>query len=53
MGLSQLHLTVRGGTGLEKFYGRLGWREVKRWPRALRLDDGDDRDEVLMVLDPL
>lgn len=53
MGLSQLRLAVRDGMGLAEFYGRLGWREVGRWPRALRLADGDDRDEVLMVLDPL
>src|SRR5262245_25138667 len=52
MGMSQLHLAVRGGMGLEKFYRRLGWREIGRWPNALRLADGNDRDEVLMVLDP-
>jgi len=53
MGLSQLHLAVRGGMGLEAFYARLGWREIGRWPGALRLAKDDDRDEVLMVLDPL
>ncbi len=53
MGLEQLHLAVRGGMGLETFYGRLGWREVGRWPGALRLRPGDDRDEVLMLLAPL
>ncbi|MEU7703119.1 GNAT family N-acetyltransferase [Streptomyces sp. NPDC039028] len=53
MGLEQLRLAARGGAGLETFYGRLGWREVGRWPGALRLGPGDDRDEVLMVLDPL
>ncbi len=53
LGLSQLHLAVRGGMGLAAFYRRLGWREVGRWPNALRLADGDDRDEVLMILDPL
>ena len=53
MGLRQLRLAVRGGLGLEGFYERLGWREVGRWPRALRLADGDERDEVLMLLDPL
>ncbi|MEK9519301.1 GNAT family N-acetyltransferase [Streptomyces sp. NPDC087908] len=53
MGLEQLRLAARGGAGLETFYGRLGWREVGRWPGALRLAPGDDRDEVLMVLDPL
>ncbi|WP_043267366.1 GNAT family N-acetyltransferase [Streptomyces sp. CT34] len=53
MRLEQLHLAARGGVGLEAFYGRLGWKEVGRWPGALRLADGDDRDEVLMHLDPL
>lgn len=52
LGLSQLHLAVRSGMGLEGFYQRLGWREVGRWPNALRFPDGD-RDEVLMVLDAL
>lgn len=53
MGLEQLHLAARGGTGLEDFYGRLGWREVGRWPGALRFGPGDDRDEILMILAPL
>ncbi|MFE5941180.1 GNAT family N-acetyltransferase [Streptomyces sp. NPDC056480] len=53
MGLEQLRLAARGGVGLETFYGRLGWREVGRWPGALRLAPGDDRDEILMVLAPL
>ncbi|WP_274912119.1 GNAT family N-acetyltransferase [Streptomyces sp. WZ-12] len=53
MGLEQLHLAARGGVGLEGFYGRLGWKEIGRWPGALRLATGDDRDEVLMVLSPL
>lgn len=53
MGLEQLHLAVRGGTGLERFYARLGWEVVGRWPRALRVSPGNDRDEVLMILAPL
>ncbi|MEU4266708.1 GNAT family N-acetyltransferase [Streptomyces sp. NPDC026092] len=52
-GLEQLRLAARGGEGLEEFYGRLGWREVGRWPGALRFGPDDTRDEVLMVLDPL
>ncbi|MEU6424424.1 GNAT family N-acetyltransferase [Microbispora sp. NPDC046973] len=51
MALEQLHLAARGGVGLEDFYGRLGWKEIGRWPGALRLAPGDDRDEVLMVLE--
>ncbi|MEU5952024.1 GNAT family N-acetyltransferase [Streptomyces sp. NPDC047525] len=53
MGLEQLRLAARGGVGLEDFYGRLGWKEVGRWPGALRLAAGDDRDEALMILAPL
>ncbi len=53
MGLEQLYLAARGGVGLEDFYGRLGWRETGRRPGALRLAPGDDRDEILMVLQPL
>lgn len=53
MGLEQLRLAARGGVGLEDFYGCLGWRETGRWPGALRLAPGDDRDEVLMTLAPL
>lgn len=53
MGLEQLRLAVRGDVGLEDFYGRLGWREVGRWPAALRLAPDDDRDEILMILAPL
>lgn len=53
MGLEQLHLAARAGAGLEDFYGRLGWKEIGRWPRALRLGPDDDRDEILMLLDPL
>ncbi|MFF8566328.1 GNAT family N-acetyltransferase [Streptomyces albidoflavus] len=53
MGLEQLHLAARGGEGLEKFYGRLGWQESGRRPGVLRFGPGDDRDEVLMHLAPL
>jgi hypothetical protein len=53
IGLEQLHLAVWGGMGLERFYARLGWREIGRWPGALRLAPDDHRDEVLMILAPL
>lgn len=39
-------LTVRGGTGTEAFYLAEGYRVVGRLPGALRLTDGDDRDEL-------
>jgi GNAT superfamily N-acetyltransferase len=53
MGLEQLRLAFRGGTGLEHFYTRLGWEVTGRWPAALRFGPGDDRDEILMTLRPL
>jgi GNAT superfamily N-acetyltransferase len=53
MGLEQLHLAARSGVGLEDFYSGLGWTEIGRWPGALRLAPGDDRDEILMILKPL
>lgn len=46
MGLEQLRLAVRGGTGLEHFYARLGSTVTGRWPGALRLAPGDDRDDI-------
>lgn len=51
IGLDALHLTVRGGTGTERFYAARGYREVGRLPNALRLGPGDDRDEIHMWLD--
>ncbi|MEV4197516.1 GNAT family N-acetyltransferase [Micromonospora globbae] len=51
MGLSALHVTLRDGLGLDRFYRRLGYREIGRLPGALRVAPGDDRDEVLMWLD--
>src|SRR5262249_2223171 len=49
--LEQLRLEARGGEGPEDFYSRLGWKEIGRWPGALRFPD-EDRDEVLMLLAP-
>ncbi|MFF7880888.1 GNAT family N-acetyltransferase [Streptomyces sp. NPDC020794] len=50
MGLERLGLTARSGLGLEDFYRGLGWVEVGRWPGALRVAPGDDRDEIMMSL---
>lgn len=44
-----LSLTVRGGTGTESFYQRLGYQEVGRVPGAIRVGPGDDRDEILLI----
>ncbi|WP_410820550.1 GNAT family N-acetyltransferase [Micromonospora sp. 050-3] len=51
LGHEALHVTVRGGLGLDTFYGRLGYREIGRLPGALRVAPDDDRDEILMWLD--
>ncbi|CCG05644.1 GNAT family N-acetyltransferase [Blastococcus saxobsidens] len=44
-----LHLTARGGTGLDAFYRGLGYQEVGRLPGAIRVAPGDDRDEIVMA----
>ncbi|MFI9720253.1 GNAT family N-acetyltransferase [Streptomyces sp. NPDC052396] len=48
LGLEALRLEVRGGTGIEHFYARTGFKEVGRVPDGLRLAPGDDRDDILM-----
>ncbi|MFG2820753.1 GNAT family N-acetyltransferase [Kitasatospora sp. NPDC048365] len=50
-GLAGLRLTLRGGHGLEKFYGRSGYTEAGRVPGAIRVAPGDERDDVTMWLD--
>lgn len=49
LGLEALHLTVRGGTGTERFYERHGYAVVGTIPRALRVAPGDDRDQLYLV----
>lgn len=49
IGMEALHLTVRGATGTERFYERLGYTVVGRIPLALRVQPGDDRDQIYMV----
>lgn len=49
LGLEHLQLTVRDGHGLEGFYRRLGYVAVGRHPGAIRVQPGDDRDEIMMV----
>ncbi len=51
LGLEQLQLTVRDGSSLEDFYGKLGYRVVGRHPRAVRVADDDYRDELMLVSD--
>jgi GNAT superfamily N-acetyltransferase len=49
LGLEQLQLSVRGGSGVEGFYARFGYSVIGRHPGAIRVADGDDRDEIMMV----
>lgn len=41
-----VHLTARGGTGVDAFYRGLGYVERGRLPGAIRVAPGDDRDEI-------
>jgi predicted N-acetyltransferase YhbS len=49
LGLEHLHLSVRGGEGLEPFYERFGYRVVGTHPGAVRLSPTDTRDELFLV----
>ena len=49
-GVELLHLTCRGGLGLEHFYSKCGYTEVGRIPRMLRVAADDYRDEIHMAL---
>ncbi|WP_055483101.1 GNAT family N-acetyltransferase [Sphaerimonospora mesophila] len=49
LGLDALQLTCRGGTGVDAFYASVGYREVGRVPRSIRVAPGDDRDEIYML----
>lgn len=49
-GVELLHLTCRGGLGLEGFYAKCGYTEVGRIPRMLRVAGDDYRDEIHMAL---
>ena len=48
LGTEHLILSVRGGTGTERFYERFGYEQIGRHPAAIRLGPGDDRDELLL-----
>lgn len=49
LGLEQLHLTVRGGTGTEGLYTSRGFRLMARLPDVIRLAPDDTREELYMV----
>ncbi|MFE6775265.1 GNAT family N-acetyltransferase [Streptomyces sp. NPDC057702] len=48
LGLDALRLEVRGGTGVDGFYATLGFKEVGRVPEAIRVAEGDYRDDIHM-----
>ncbi|MFE6978920.1 GNAT family N-acetyltransferase [Streptomyces sp. NPDC057682] len=49
-GIEAIRLTCRGGTGTDRFYASCGYKEVGRVPAAIRVAEGDDRDDVIMLL---
>ena len=49
-GIDAIRLTCRGGTGADLFYTSCGYQEVGRIPKAIRVAEGDDRDDVIMLL---
>ncbi|MEE1768086.1 GNAT family N-acetyltransferase [Streptomyces sp. JV185] len=49
-GIEAVRLTCRGGTGVDRFYASCGYKEVGRVPDAIRVADGDDRDDIIMLL---
>lgn len=49
-GVGAIRLTLRGGHGMERFYGSCGYKEVGRVPDAIRVGDGEFRDDVTMWL---
>ncbi|MTE20455.1 GNAT family N-acetyltransferase [Streptomyces sp. TRM43335] len=49
-GVLGIRLTCRGGLGLEHFYESCGYKEVGRVPDAIKVGDGDFRDDITMWL---
>ncbi|MBH5336339.1 GNAT family N-acetyltransferase [Streptomyces pactum] len=49
-GLDALRLGVRGGRGVERFYEAVGFKEIGRQPDAIRVGDGELRDDIMMWL---
>ncbi|WP_282693056.1 GNAT family N-acetyltransferase [Streptomyces sp. CC208A] len=49
-GIEAIRLGVRGGTGVDSFYAKAGYKEVGRVPGAIRVGPGDDRDDITMLL---
>ncbi len=51
MGLEQLVLDCRGGTGNDEFYKKCGYEEYGRMRAALKLSADDYRDRIMMALE--
>jgi GNAT superfamily N-acetyltransferase len=49
-GITAIRLGCRGGHGLENFYASCGYKEVGRVPDAIRVAEGDLRDDITMLL---
>ncbi|QES49554.1 GNAT family N-acetyltransferase [Streptomyces venezuelae] len=49
-GIEAVRLSCRGGLGLERFYESCGYTEVGRVPKAIRVAENDDRDDIHMLL---
>ncbi|WP_406731225.1 N-acetyltransferase family protein [Streptomyces sp. NBC_01794] len=49
-GIEAIRLTCRGGTGADRFYAACGYKEVGRVPGGIRVAEGDDRDDIVMLL---
>lgn len=47
-GMTGIRLTCRGGTGLADFYASCGYKEVGRVPGAIKVAEGDFRDDITM-----
>lgn len=42
--------TITRSSCADRFYAACGYKEVGRVPGAIRVADGDDRDDVVMLL---
>jgi GNAT superfamily N-acetyltransferase len=49
LGWEQLHLTVRGGTGTERFYQTRGYELVAQIPGVIKVGRGEYRDELYLI----
>ncbi|MCE7078938.1 GNAT family N-acetyltransferase [Streptomyces sp. ST2-7A] len=50
LGLHGIRLTCRNGQGLEAFYEACGYKEIGRAPAAIRVAEGEYRDETTLWL---